>query len=36
MGKINGKRAYELLERIAYERLASSEEETRAAQTLVA
>lgn len=35
MGKINGERAYGLLERIAYERLAASEEETRAAQTLV-
>lgn len=35
MGKINGERAYELLERIAYERLAASKEETQAAQTLV-
>ena len=35
MTTIDGKRAYELLTRIAYERLAASPEETRAAETLV-
>lgn len=35
MSKIDGQRAYDLLERIAYERTAASPEETKAAQTLV-
>lgn len=35
MSKISGKRAHKLLNRIAYERLAASPEETKAAQTLV-
>ncbi|NLY54351.1 MAG: Zn-dependent exopeptidase M28 [Firmicutes bacterium] len=35
MGKICGKRAYALLERIAYERLGGSPEEAQAAQTLL-